>query len=122
MHVRVARGEPSDTAQRVAEVEVAVAVAVVGAVDEIVAVLDEVEALLRLHPGIVVLGEQGTDKRPVRGPVHVEPEIVLRTVEHLHEDIFPVRRPGHTRQIALLVEVVNLEGREDVPGGVADAD
>ena len=46
---------------------------------------------------------------------------MLVAAEHLHEEIFAVGRPGDVGQVALLVEVIGLQGREDVAVVIANA-
>ena len=46
---------------------------------------------------------------------------MLGAVEHLYEDVSAVRRPGHVGEVALFVEVGDLERGEDMPFQVGDA-
>ena len=56
-NVGIARGKPAHGAESIAEIEVAVAVTVVGTVDEMVAVADEVKGIERLHVLVAVFRE-----------------------------------------------------------------
>ena len=100
--------EPEDIAGGVAEVEIAVAVPRLRPVDELVGTAEPVQRVERLHISVVMLGENGLLETAVGSPVHIEPHILLRPVQHLDEDVPAVRRPGDVGQVLVVAEVIHL--------------
>ena len=109
-HVRGLVADALHVAEGVAEEEVLPPAAVVGAIDE-EAVSHGPQRVLRLHPGLIVLGQDGAHERAVGGPVHVEVHMVLAAVEHLHEDVPGIGAPADSGEVALVGEVRDLKGR-----------
>ena len=109
-HVSIDFSETTDAAFQVAEIEVAVAVPVVGAVDEdVVGALDEPNGILRLYELLVVFREDGPDELSCHGVIQVKLQMLLAAVQHLHEDLVSVRCPADVGQILVISEVVYLK-------------
>ena len=119
--VGAAGSEAPYAALHITEVQLAVAVADVGAVDEEFGALDEEDALEGLHPGGVVLAEEGPEEGAVGSVVDIEVEAVLAAVDDLDEKPAAVGSPGDAGEVALVGEVGDLKGIEDITQGVADA-
>ena len=103
-----------NVAERVAEVEALVAVAVVSAVDEFAGKAEPMQRLGRLHPLFIVLSQNGFLEFSVGSPVHVQSHVLLGAVQNLDEDVAAVRRPCDIGQILVISEIVGLE----INGGV----
>ena len=108
LYVCIYISEPEDIAGGVAEVEIAVAVPRLRPVDELVCAAEPVQRIERLHISVVMLGEDGLLETAVRGPVHIEPHILLSPVQHLDEDVPAVRGPGDVGQVLVVAEVIHL--------------
>ena len=101
------------SAKGVNQVKVAIAVAVVCAVDEyIVPAFGEPDRVQRLYPGVVMLGEDGADQLSGRGGVLVQVHVVLGTVHDLGKNVTVVRAPGQVGYVAVFAEIGNVQ-----PGG-----
>ena len=94
-HVSGDVGDSGYCAERVAEVEVLVAVPVVSAVDESAGESEPMQRVHRFHPFFVVLSEYGSQEFAVAGPVHIQVHMLLAPVQNLNEEQLTVRRPGN---------------------------
>ena len=61
-------------------------------------------ALIRLHPGIVILFQKGFEEFPVKGIVEVQAKMVLATVQNLYQQ-FVFSRPRDPAEVSVLPEV-----------------
>ena len=121
LHVRVRAGQAGDAAQGVAEIEIAVAVAAVGPVNEAAAVpLEEPNGVEGLGIAAVVFAQYGPEEASVAGAVHIHIHVLLLPVHHLYDDLAAVRSPGYVGQIALVAEVVHLAADRAAGGQVID--
>ena len=107
-HVGVAGRDPFHRTEGVAKVKVAESVTVVGAIEEMVVLPDEVEGIRRLDVLTVVFGKDSADELSVVGPILVEPHVLLGTVENLDEDVSAVRTPGDVREVPVFTEVGDI--------------
>ena len=119
-HIGRAGGQAADTALQVTEIQALIAISVVDAVDEM-AVVDEVQPLIRLDPGVVLLREQGPDEGPVGCIIHIEVHVMLGAVQHLDEDPGGRRIPADAGQVALVVKVRGLDPHDLLRGGIPHA-
>ena len=122
LHVGSDLCDSVNVAERIAEVEVLVAVAVVCPVDEFAGESEPFELVGRLHPLVIVLSEDCLLELAVRSPVHVQSHVPLCPVQNLHEDVPAVRRPGNVGQILVISEIVGLEIDCGIFGKIIDAD
>jgi len=107
--------------ERIAEVETAVAVAVVGAIEEdIGAFAEKAYGVERLHPGVILLGQQRTQFTARDGAVAVEMHLVLAPGEDLDPDLAAVGGPADVRQVALVGKVVDVHPDRLPAFGVID--
>ena len=110
LHIGIHGRQATDVAQRIQEVQVPVAVPVVGAVDhEIAVALEEMHGIQRFHPGVVVLGEEGADEFTRPGTVLVQLHVVLGAVQDLDIDGFRIRGPADVRQEAFRSEFMDIQ-------------
>ena len=108
-YVSVGTGESLYVSVEVAEVEVAVSVTVVCAVDEIVvAALDEGHRVLWLYIFLVVLGEDGLYEVSCQCVIYIEFHVLLASVEDLDEDLRAVRSPADVGEVLVVAVLVHL--------------
>ena len=94
--------EAADAAEGIGQIETAVAVAVVGPVDEeVVAAFYEVDGIFGLYPGGIVFAKDGAHKAAVGGTVTVKPQMVLAAVKYLGVNVPAVRRPAYAGNVTL---------------------
>ena len=81
--------------------------------------MDRIE---RLHPRVVVLAQQGADETAVAGVIEVEAHVVLAAVDDVDQNLALVGSPGDSGEVSLGSEVPDVQGAQDMPEGVADAE
>ena len=118
-HVGIARSQAAYASFQVAEIKLTVAVTVVGPIDKKIRPLDEMHAVLRLHPGVVALLQKSTHETAVRSVVEIEMHLVLTAVHHLDQQHTGIGSPAHSGEIALIGEVADIQRTTYVPEGVA---
>ena len=108
-NVSVSAGDSLDVSVEVTKVEVAVSVAVVCAVYEIVvAALDEGHRVLRLHIFLVVFGEDGLYEVACQCIIYIELHVFLASVEDLDENLGTVRSPADVGKVLVISVLVHF--------------
>ena len=108
LYVGRTRSQPADASIEVAKIEILIPVPVVDAVDKVL-VINEMQGFVRLHPGVILFGQQRLDERAVGRIIHVQVHPMLAAVQDLKEHVLRRRIPTHASQVTLLVEVRGLD-------------
>ena len=98
-----------------ATIDIAVAIAVRGGVEEGIGVLlEEADRMERLNKTVVALLQNGSQEAAILDSILIQAHLLLRAGHDLHIDAFRVGREAPIGQVALLIEIGHLEGHRSI--------
>ena len=108
--VSISCGQTCDASVEVAEIKVAVSVAVRCPVyEKVVVSLDEPDGIKRLGVLLIVLCQESLDEVTCRCIIEIHSRMLLAAVDHLDDQAVLARSPADVGEITVISEVVRLD-------------